>query len=117
MALEEIGGVETTSGISRLTTEYLYWHLTSDNDFSGDTASVAFMASGSTKPGGSDWTVADIVPNPDDSAQDSVRLLVGPDGEKDLTPGGDSATTYNVWIKLTTVSETFVRRAGTLLVR
>lgn len=117
MALEEIGGAEPTSGISRLTTEYLYWHMTTEQDFSGDTAEVAFMPQSTTKPGVSDWTAADIVTNPDDGAQNSVRLLVGPGGAKDLTPVGDTAVTYSVWIRITTVSETFVRRAGTLLVR
>lgn len=118
MALEEIGGVEATSGISRLTTEYLYWHITSDDDFSLDTAEVAFMPSNTTKPAEIDWNPATIVANPDDATQDSVRLLVGPDtGGIDLSPETSSAVTYSVWVRITTASERFVRRAGTLLVR
>lgn len=116
MALQEVGGTEVTSGISRLTTEYLYWLITSDEDFSADTAEVAFMESNTVKPGIGDWNAADIVPNPDVPTQDSVRLLVGPSGGVDLTPPQDN-TIYSVWIRITTVSETFVRRAGTLLVR
>lgn len=116
MALEEIGGTETTSGISRLTTEYLFWLIESDEDFTNDTGSVAFMAGSDVKPTVTDWNPADIVPNPDDPAQLSVRLLVGPDGGVDLTPE-TSNTVYSVWVKVVTASETFVRRAGTLLVR
>lgn len=116
MALQEVGGTETTSGISRLTTEYLFWLVDSDEDFSTDAAQVAFMAGTDIKPAVNDWNPADIVPNPDNAAQTSVRLLVGPAGGIDLTPE-TSNTVYSVWIKITTASETFVRRAGTLLVR
>lgn len=118
MALEEIGGVETTSGISRLTTEFLFWHITSETDFSAATPEVAFMVNNTTKPTELDWNAATMVKNPDNIAQDSIRLLVGPGvGGVDLTPADTNAVTYSVWIRLTTVDEKFVRRAGTLLVR
>lgn len=116
MALQEVGGTESTSGISRLTTEYLFWLIDSDEDFTTDTAEVAFMAGSDIKPATEDWNAASIVPNPDNETQLSVRLLVGPSGGVDLTPV-ENNTTYSVWIRITTASETFVRRAGTLLVR
>jgi len=117
MALEEIGGVESTSGISRLTTEYLYWHITSDSSFSAATAEVAFMPQNTTKPQEVDWNTATMTTNPDNVSQESIQLLVGPQGGVDLTPGTENAVTYSVWVRLTTGTERFVRRAGTLLVR
>jgi hypothetical protein len=117
MALQQVGGTEQKSGVSRLTSEYLYWIITSDDDFSAATAEVAFLPnSADTKPEVGDWSVADIVANPDNSEQSAVRLLVGPNG-KDLTPQTTGPVTYRVWIKIDTQSEQFVRSAGTLLVR
>lgn len=117
MALQQIGGVEAKSGISRLTTEYLYWRIDTEDDFSNDTASVAFLPDAEGKPDAGDWSIAEIVVDPDDATYSAVRLLVGPDGGENLTPVDTNSVTYRVWIKIETGTETFVRTAGTLLVR
>lgn len=117
MALEVVGGTEEKSGISRLTTEYLYWPIVSDDDLSGAVASVAFKT-GTGKPAAGEFETAAVVPNPDDGTQDAVRCLVGPElTGVDLTPDTADSTTYRVWVKLETGSENIVRLAGNLVVR
>jgi hypothetical protein len=117
MALQVVGGTEATSGISRLTKEYLYWIITSVNDLSGTTASMAFMEDAVTRPAPADWVDADIVDNPDNAAQKAIRILIGPGGDKELTPPTDATITYRAWVKLDTAVESIVRQAGTLIVR
>lgn len=118
MALEVVGGFEAKDGISRLTTEYLYWPLTTDDDFSAATASAAFLETNTSKPGSADWVTAEVVTNPDDVTSQAVRLLVGPElTGYDLTPATSDTLTYYVWVKLATSTEVIVRRAGTLQVR
>jgi hypothetical protein len=117
MALQQVGGAESKSGISRLTREYLYWRIQSNNDLSGAAASVAFVIDDTGRPTTENWTAADIVPDPDDGTKFAIRLLVGPNTDRDLTPVSTDAVTYRVWIKLEIGSESIVRRVGTLLVR
>lgn len=116
MALQNIGGSTEKSGISRLTTEYIYWNITSEADLGSASAQVAFTTEG--KPAGGDWNSAEIVSTPGASEQNSVRILVGPDYDGvDLDPTTTEPQTYDVWVKIDTGSEAIVRRAGTLKVR
>ena len=117
MALKVIGGTEEKSGISRLTTEYIYWPIISDDDFLGTTASVAFKT-GTGKPAPGDFNSAEVVPNPDDPTGQAVRCLVGPElTGVDLSPATAEPATYRVWVRLATGSENIVRLAGNLVVR
>lgn len=124
MALEQVGGVEQKSGISRLTLEHLFWKVESDNDLTSATAAVAFAPNTAlAKPVAQDFVVAEIVPDPDDPLANAVRLLVGPAGDKDLTPATDDPVTYRVWVRINilgagdVVQQSIVRSVGTLLVR
>jgi hypothetical protein len=128
MALENIGGTEATSGISRKTTEYLYWVFTEAPDLAGTTTYVAFVEGQNDKPEGiaastpaalGEWITAPVVENPDNAAQDALRLLVGPGPGADitLTPGGTTPVTYRVWARIDIGDEQIVRRMGTLTVR
>lgn len=116
MALDKVDA----RGISRLSTEYLYWPIVSDEDFSDANAYVAFVVGDEhPEPVESPWVPASIVENPDDAEQQAVELLVGPDGE-DLSPADQNMVVYRVWVRLDTGIETqqdFVRQAGRLAVR
>jgi hypothetical protein len=117
MALQQVGGVETKTGISRLTREYLYWRITSNNNVQSASAEVAFVSTVDGRPAENDWTPATIVADPDDATKSAIRLLVGPGGVIDLSPPTDVELTYRVWIRITIGTEQIVRRVGTLLVR
>lgn len=118
MPLQVVGGTTPKSGISRLTTEFLYWTLTTSIDLSDANAEIAFIDDEQTKPSSQDWYVADIMPTPGDEDTPAVRILVGPEnGDADLTPPTSEQVVYYVWVKIIKDVETIVRRAGTLLVR
>lgn len=119
MALQQVGGTEEKTGISRLTTEYLYWIIESSNSFTepADTPYIAFIDADGGKPQTSDWNQASFETSPDDPEKLSIRLLVGPEGGKDLTPTGSLPLTYKVWARIDTASENFVRLVGNLTVR
>jgi len=94
--------------ISTLTTEYLFWVITSPDNLVGNTCEVAFVE-GSETPSAGDWNNADVVEKTEGQA---ARILVGPEGgELILSPGQ-----YNVWIKITDNPEVPVRRVPTVLV-
>ena len=127
MALEQIGGAEQKSGISRLTLEHLYWRVLSNNNLSNAEAEVALTPNSvTTKPAAEAFTTAEIVTDPDNEAQKAVRLLVGPGGDKTLTPSTDEPETYRVWIRINiwdsiteknNLEQSIVRSVGTLVVR
>ena len=114
MALEQVGGTEARSGISRLTTEYIYWPILSGDGLDGTNTSIGFAA-GQGEP--TIWNPAEVVPNPDDPAQNVIRLLVGPDGGVDLSPDEGQSKTHRVWVKINFGAESIVRFIGTLVVR
>lgn len=114
MALDKVDA----RGISRLSTENLYWPIVSDEDFSDADAYVAFVV-GDEHPSPGDWVDASVVENPDDAEQQAVELLVGPGGE-DLSPDDQNMSVYSVWVRLDTgipTQQDFVRQAGRLAVR
>ena len=117
MALETVGGTSPQDGISRLTTEYIYWKIVSDENFSSADAYVAFKEESGDKPSEQDWEAAEILEHPDDPENDAIRVLVGADGGVDLTPETASPQTYRVWLRIDTLEENIVRSAGTLKVR
>jgi hypothetical protein len=118
MALQVVGGATTKTGISRLTTEYLYFGITSNNDMTNATAEVAFKVAGVGKPEASDWYPAEVVQTPGSLTQNSLRILVGPDGSAvNLTPPTSSEATYDVWARISRGVERIVRPMGTLKVR
>lgn len=127
MALEQVGGAEQKSGISRLTLEHLYWKVLSNNNLTNAEAEVAFMPNTvTTKPGAADFSPAMIVADPDNEGAKAVRLLVGPGGDEDLTPETDDPATYRVWVRINiwndiitkdTLEQSIVRNVGTLVVR
>jgi hypothetical protein len=118
MALQVVGGAAAKTGISRLTTEYLYFGILSNNNFDGATVEVAFKVAGSGKPQSADWTQAEIVPTPGNASQNSIRVFVGPDGGGvDLTPSGDSEANYEIYARISRGAERIVRPLGTLRVR
>jgi hypothetical protein len=116
MPLQQVGATETLAGISRLTREYLYWRLTSGNNLSGVSASVAF-AVGTSIPGTGDWRTAAIVADPDEPASSAVRLMVGPGSLAPWPNPGTEPVTYRVWIMLNNGVEEIVRNVGTIVVR
>jgi hypothetical protein len=116
MALQVVGGAEPTSGISRLTEEFLYWIITTQSDIEGSDVYLAFMGSDQGKPGPADWNQGELVPNPDNPNQRAIKLKIGASGV-DLTPPTAASVTYRVWARIETAVENIVRRAGTLTVR
>ena len=117
MALETVGGASPQDGISRLTTEYIYWKIVSDTDFVGAAVYVAFKEESGDKPSEQDWNSGDLLEHPDDPESDAIRILVGPDGGVDLTPETSAPKTYRVWLRIDTQEENIIRSAGTLKVR
>lgn len=139
MELEQVGGIKSKTGISRLTTEYLYWHIDSDYDFSSALAHIAFVEntrnsmpslykepaveesgeeSGESGEESDQWYEASIVQRPDGEDGWSVQALIGPAGGIDLSPDGENPLVYKVWIRLeTNDGQAFVRLAGSLAVR
>jgi len=119
MALQIVGGKISKEGMSRLTTEYVYWPIVTDTTIDESvTAELAFVDDSKIKPSTGDWTGAEIVVNPDDVQQNALRLLIGPEGgDKDLTPSTQGDMVYHVWVRISSGEERIVRRAGTLKIR
>ena len=117
--LTPVGVSGSQSGMSRLTTEYVYWPFQGDNAiFTEADAQVSFRSSGDIKPGEEDWFEASIIEYPDDATLLAVRALIGPkNGGVDLTPDTAESVNYYVWVKIITSNEEIVRRAGTLMIR
>lgn len=118
MSLETVGGPVSTEGLSRLTTEHIYFPITTVESLAGVTASVAFITTQDGEPLPADWVAASIVNLPySDPVTEAVRILVGPDlTGHDLTPASAADQIYYCWVKLETGSEIIVRTAGTLTV-
>lgn len=119
MALETVGGPVSKTGMSRLTTEHVYFPITTDDDLTGFTVSLAFKdQSTALKPEIADWVVGTLVASPDDPVVQTIRILIGPDlTGHNLTPPTAESVTYAVWVKIETGSEIIVRPAGTLAIR
>jgi hypothetical protein len=120
MSLQVVGGPAAKSGMSRLTTEHIYFPIKTDQSLDGVSVSLAFLPSSEAKPATEDWVSSDLVDTPGAPTDTpmSIRLLVGPElSAHTLTPASPSGQTYHCWAKLTTGSEVVVRRAGTLMIR
>ena len=101
--------------ISRLTTEYLFWDITTPNDLSSSTVELAFMDSPNNIPESSDWLSADLIDAP---AEPKIRKLVGPENDgHDLTPSSSNEEDYQVWAKVIDNPEVPVRRLGVVTVQ
>lgn len=101
--------------LSRLTREYIYFDVTTEDDLTASTAQVAFMDDAGTVPTETDWNPADLVL---DGAQWKVRILVGPGDVNavDLTPPTEALVDYQVWISISDDPELVVRKPGTVTV-
>lgn len=90
--------------IDRLSREYVYWPIVTDNVISGATAEVALLADPTAHPEESDWETAEIFVN-------EVRILLGPGGTVELSPGD-----YQSWVRITDNPERPVRKPGVVTV-
>jgi hypothetical protein len=101
--------------ISRLTREFLFWPVITQNNLSSASAEVAFMTDLSSLPDTADWNDAVIV---EDGDNYKVRILVGPDhiDSVDLTPAGSEPVDYQTWVRITDSPERPVRRPGVITV-
>ena len=102
--------------MSRLTREYVFWDIESEDDLQGATAEVAFIDNAVDLPGPTDWSPASLV----ETAQGNwrFRALVGPDDASsiDLTPPASLPVDYETWVRLTDTPERIVRRPGVVTV-
>jgi len=118
MSLQLVGGTLTTEGVSRLTTEHIYFPVTTSDSLTGYSTFVAFMDSVDLRPTLSDWNPSSVVNNPDDVSNQAIRILIGPElSGVDLTPITSAEKTYHVFVKIETPNESIIRRAGVLKVR
>lgn len=90
--------------IDRLSREYIYWPITTDNDLEGATAEVAFLADPAAHPEEADWVDATIVDS-------RVRILFGPGGEVTHEAGD-----YQTWVRITDNPERPVRKPDVVTV-
>ncbi len=98
-------------GISKLTTEYLYWEIDTATNLDDVTSEVAFIdESNGGEPLDEDWVTAELVDHPLDPDHKAVRLLVGPWDGSNGSPYELESGDYTVWIRLTTDTERIVRR-------
>lgn len=104
--------------ISRLSREYLYTFVKTPNDLTSSTAEVAFVDNQIDRPQESDWEDAVLIPNTVGGvAGYDIRILIGPGGDKDLTPPTELKIDYQKWIRITDNPERPVRRAGVVTVQ
>jgi len=95
----------------RLSREYVYWDVTTENDILNATAEVALLMSG-IDPVEIDWVAATILG--DLTTGFTIRLLVSGTGN-----GGDielAAGDFQAWIRITDTPERPVRRPGVVTV-
>jgi hypothetical protein len=93
--------------IHRLSREYAWWEVTTDDNLQTSTASVAFMPAGEL-PEVDDWQEATLV------LEDGtwwVRFLIGPEGGYVLAPGD-----WQEWLAIDDTIERPVRKPGILTV-
>jgi len=102
--------------MSRLTREYVFWDITTDDDLSGATAEVAFIDDAETLPTEGDWETATLVETSGGNWR--FRALVGPDDPSsiDLTPPTAISVDYETWVRLTDTPERIVRRPGVVTI-
>ncbi len=93
--------------MNRLSREYVFWPLITENSLTGVTAEVALLIAG-VQPVEADWKTASIFINGD---LKYVRALVGPDG--DVVP---AVGVYQSWVRLTASPERPVRRPGVVTI-
>ena len=97
--------------ISRLTREYIFSDLVTDDDLAGATAEATFQDP-DVIPEEVDWETADLV---SDNGEWSVRILVGPGGTIELT-AQEYPHDFQMWIRITDNPERPVRRPGIVTV-
>ena len=102
--------------MSRLTREYVFWPVETQDDLSTSTVEVAFKDNAVDKPEEVDWEDATLVE--DGSGNWRVRALVGPDhvDSIDLTPPTADFIDYESWVRLTDNPERIVRRTGVVTI-
>jgi hypothetical protein len=105
--------------MSRLTREYVFVPIDTNDDLSLSTAQATFLVVG-TLPTGTDWEPATLIP-PDANDPSStwlLRILVGPGhvDAVDLTPPTSESLDYQMWTAIDDNPERVVRRPGIVTV-
>ena len=105
--------------ISRLTREYVFVPIDTDDNLALSTAEAAFVAIG-VLPTGTDWNPAVLIaPDPNDpNSTWLLRILVGPGHVDaiDLTPPTPELLDYQMWTAIDDNPERVVRRPGIVTV-
>ena len=102
--------------MSRLTREYVFWDVDTNDNLSTSTVEVAFIDNAVDIPQEADWEDADLIEGGDGVWR--VRVLVGPDhvDSIDLTPPTSDFLDYESWTRLTDTPERIVRRTGVVTI-
>lgn len=94
--------------ISAVSKEYVHVPVSASVELNTQTVEFAFLTTG-TPDGATTWTAAAWEGSPANTR--TARLLIGPATAMPLAAGS-----YTVWVRITDVTETPVRQAGSITI-